>query len=207
MKRGAHGEQFRELCTPFLGELRTALHRRRITRDHDLLWRIDVSGRTYLALSRIPADLGNLRQFHSQDRRHGADADRHRLLHVLAAIADGAHRVGQAHGPRRHVSGILAQALACDKCRLGDMALKNSQRRDRGGKNCRLGDFGQTQLFFRTLKAQLRQFVTQGVVGFFKRLPGGRIFFGEILSHSNGLRSLAGEDKCDLRCREFGSGG
>ena len=87
----------------------------------------------------------------------------------------------KAHRPGGDVCRILAQAVAGHKTRLGDAALKNSQRRNRHGENRRLRDLGQPQLFFRTFKAHLRQFVAQRLVGFFKRLPRDGIFLGRDL--------------------------
>ena len=88
---------------------------------------------------------------------------------------------------RSHVRGILTQAVAGDKTRLGYAALERSQRRDGYGKNRRLGDFGETQLVFWSIKADLRQFVAERFVGFFEGLPRYRIFFGELFAHAYSL--------------------
>ena len=84
-----------------LARLRGAVDGRRVAGDHDLARRVDVGGRHHLALRRLAAGLLDGGQVEAQDRRHGALAHRHRLLHVLAAAAHGGDGVGERQRARR----------------------------------------------------------------------------------------------------------
>ncbi len=52
---------------------------------------------------------------HAQDGGHGAFPDRHRFLHVAAAMAHGAHGILEAQGSGGHVRRVLAQAVSGGK--------------------------------------------------------------------------------------------
>ena len=58
--------------------------------------------------------LSHLLDRHRQDRRHRAYAYRHSFLHVLAAIANGAHCVGKRERSGGDVCRILSQAVPGD---------------------------------------------------------------------------------------------
>ena len=93
--------------------------------------------------------------------------------------------------------GVFAQAVSGDKSGPETLFIQNAPGRDGGSQNRRLRDLGQAKLILGTFEAKLREFVAQGFIGFFKCLPGYGIFFGQFLAHSDGLRALAGEKKCD----------
>jgi hypothetical protein len=86
--------------------------------------------------------------------------------------------------------------VAGHKAGLGNLALKNSQGRNRHCKYRWLGDLGEAQLFFRPVEANLRQFVAESLVGFFERLPRDGELFEELFSHAHSLRTLARENEC-----------
>ena len=60
-----------------------------------------------------------------------------------------------------------------------------------------LGDLGQLQFFFGTLKAELRQFVAERFVGLFEGSTRNFVVVEEFFPHSNGLGTLAGKEKSD----------
>ncbi len=70
------------------------------------------------------------------------------------------------------------------------------------GKNGRLGNFSEAQLVFRSIEADLRQFVAERFVGFFKGLARDGIFFDELFAHANSLRALAGKNERDFESRD-----
>ena len=93
--------------------------------------------------------------------------------------------------------GIFAQAVSGDESGLHAFFLQHSPGGDRSGQNGGLRDFRQTQLVFRTFKAQLRKLVAESFIGFFESLPGDGIFVGQFFAHADGLGSLAGKEECD----------
>ena len=74
---------------------------------------------------------------------------------------------------------------------------QHAQRRDRNGQNRRLRDFGQTKLIFGPFEAHGGELEFEGFIRFVKRLPGQRIFLGQILAHADSLRALARKEKCN----------
>ncbi len=92
---------------------------------------------------------------------------------------------------------IFAEAVSGNVCRNQAFAVKHTERSHRSGKNRGLRDFRQAQLFFRTFKAELRQFVPEGCIGFVKGLLRDGIKCGEVFAHADGLGSLARKKECD----------
>ena len=107
MERRANREHSRLFGAAFFSKFCRSLNRRSIPGDHDLLRRIDICGFTNLPLSSITANIGNFVRFHSQDCCHGTNPNRDGFLHVLAAIAHSANRIGKAESAGRDVCGIF----------------------------------------------------------------------------------------------------
>ena len=101
MEWSADREHHRALRACFFGQLGGALHRGFVAGDDDLIRRVDVRrGDNLFDLSRsLHADRLELFDRQGKDRRHCSYSDRHRLLHVFAAIADDAHRVCELQCP------------------------------------------------------------------------------------------------------------
>ena len=57
----------------------------------------------------LAAGGANLLNAEAENRSHRSHTNRHRLLHIPAAVAHGAHRIGKTDGTGGHVGGILAQ--------------------------------------------------------------------------------------------------
>ena len=78
---------------------------------------------------------GHLRRVEPEDGRHRALPHRHGLLHVAAAPAHGAQRVGEAHRAGRHVRRVLAEAVPRDERRRDARSTpaRGSTRRSRPG--------------------------------------------------------------------------
>ena len=118
MERCADRQHLGALGAALVGQFRGALDGGRVAGDHDLLRRIDVGGLADFALRGVVADGGDLVEVHAEDCGHRADADRHRFLHILAAIANRADGVGKAERSGSDVRGIFAEAVSGDVGRL-----------------------------------------------------------------------------------------
>ena len=71
--------------------------------------------------------------------------------------------------------GVFSQAVSGDIAGFRDARLQHPQRCDRYSKNCRLRDFGEAKLLFGTFEAELREAVTENVIGFLEGLAGDGI--------------------------------
>ncbi len=69
----------------------------------------------------------DVRGVHAQDGGHCAHAHGNGFLHVLAAIAHCADRLGKTERPGRDVSGVFAQTVSRDIAGLGHMRLEHPQ--------------------------------------------------------------------------------
>src|SRR5260370_17429938 len=76
--------------------------------------------------------------------------------------------------------------------------MKRGQRSDRRRQRRGLSVRRKPKLLLGTLETQPRQRKSKRFAGFLKDAAGGREFAGQFLSHSNLLRSLAGEQKSNF---------
>ncbi len=88
---------------------------------NDLPRRVVVRGLAYLALRGLARDRPRRLIVEAEERRHRADADRHRLLHRAAANTHEPRRVGKREGAGGGVGGIFAERMAGEE---GDIARK-----------------------------------------------------------------------------------
>src|SRR5207253_9242112 len=93
---------------------------------------------------------------------------------------------------------IFTQAVARDERSFHSLFIEHAPCGNRGGENGRLCNFCQAKLIFWTFKTEFRQPIAEGCVSFFECLPRNRKLLSEIFSHTDGLRSLAGKEKCEL---------
>ena len=123
MERRRHRQQHGALGALGLGDLERALDRGLVAGDHDLAAAIVVGGLADLALGRFLGDRDRRLVIEPEQCRHGADADRHRLLHGETAgaqqprgIADGKAAGGGQRGifPER-VPGDIGGIAATEK--------------------------------------------------------------------------------------------
>ena len=136
-------------------------------------------------------------EIHSQNCGHRADAHRDGFLHILSAIAHGAHGIRETYRAGGDVGGVFAQAVSGDEAGVHALLAQNSPGRDGRGQDCGLRDFRQPQFLFRTFEAKLRKLVAEGFIGFVESLPGDGIFFRQFFAHPDSLRALAGKEKGD----------
>ena len=153
MERRTHLKQYRSLRSSLLSKLRRSLDRLAVSGYDDLSGRIQIRRRDDLALSGSLADRLNRRQIQAEQRRHYADANRNRLLHVLPPPPDQSYRFRQRQGASSDKRRILAQTVACHKIRPNSFLCQHSKQSSGNRENCRLRILGPFQIFVETVKA------------------------------------------------------
>ena len=113
MRRHAHRQHYRALRSFAFGDFHCAFYRSRVSRNHDLGWRIEI-GRfdDFIGIAGFLAGRSHDLILESQDGRHRADARRHRLLHGLCAKAHERHRVGKIDRTTRNQGAVFTQTMA-----------------------------------------------------------------------------------------------
>src|ERR1039458_8502053 len=76
---------------------------------------------------------------------------------------------------------------------------EHAQRGDRNRADGRLLEFGQFELVFGALEAEIRKREAQSVVGFLEGAPGDGKFLGQIPAHAGVLRILSWKKKGEVR--------
>ena len=142
-------QQHRPLGAARLGDLNRALHSGLVAR-HDHLGRVIViGGLANLALSGLGRDLHRRFKPHTQEHRHGTDADRHGLLHGPPAHAQQPRSIGQIQRARRAQGRVFPKAVARHELRLiqpHPFGLQRTKGGDRGRHQRGLGILRQGQL-------------------------------------------------------------
>jgi len=148
------GQPDRALRPRGLAALGGAVHRAGVPRDHDLARCVHVGRRDDFSLRRLPARGLDRRQVEAEDRGHGPDPDRHRLLHVLAPAPDRSQGVGQAERIRGHERRVLAERVPGDPGRAARRGRRAAARRRRWRRGCGLCVGGELKLPLGALEAQ-----------------------------------------------------
>ena len=136
-----------------------ALDRRLVAGDHDLGAAVVVRDVADLALRRIARDLGRGFGVEAEQRRHGADPDRGRVLHGIAANAQQPRRVGDREGAGGGKRRILAERVPGDEGGVAGkvepgLGLEDADRSKAHRHEGRLGIRGQRQRVRRALEHQ-----------------------------------------------------
>ena len=98
-----------------------ALDRRLVARNHDLGAAIVVRDVADLPLRGLARDLGGRGLVEAEQRRHGADPDRRRALHGLAADAEQTGGIGDGESAGGGERRVFAERVAGDE---GSVALQ-----------------------------------------------------------------------------------
>ena len=156
MERRRHRQQHGALGALGFGDLERALDRGLVAGNHDLPAAIVVGGLADLPLGGLVGDRDRGLIVQSEQRRHGADADRHRLLHGKAAGAQQPRGVADAEAAGRRQRGIFAERMSRHEgCvapdREAGLGLQHAQGRERNRHQRRLGVFGELQGFRRAV--------------------------------------------------------
>ena len=162
-----HDSPFR---SPFFSQQDRPLDRCRGSRDNSLFRTVEVcwfDGRANLSRC-ILTDREHCLRFHAENGCHGSLTCGYSLLHQMPAAANRTGGGGKFHGAGGDVGRVLAQRVT------GKIVGRNSgfgQNAERGhghGKDRRLGELGQPQLLFGSVKAEGSQVKAKRVVGFLK---------------------------------------
>ena len=111
-------------------------------------------------------------------------AGRHGFLHVFAAIAHGAHGVGELQGPGGHVGGVLTKAVPGRKLLDHAFFLQHSCRGSAHREDGGLGNLRHLQLIVRAFTAELGEREAQGFIGFLEGVAGDGIERGQFFAHA-----------------------
>ena len=206
MERGGHRQQHRALGALGFCNFERAFDRRLVAGDHHLPAAIVVGGLADLALGSLACDRHRRLIVETEQCRHGADADRHRLLHRKAAGAQQTRGIGDAQAAGRGQRRIFTERMAGHKGgipadRETGFRFQHAQRRDRNRHQGGLGIFGQLEGFGRSLPNDRRQLFAERGVNLVEYRPRGRERIRQGLAHAHGLRTLARKGKC---CGHFG---
>ena len=117
MERRAHRQHHAALASLGLGHLDGALDGLLVAAHHDLAAAVVVGDSERLALRRFLAGFLGRFELDAEQGRHGADADRHRLLHRLAAQLHKPRGICKLQRADRGQCRIFAQRVAGDVAR------------------------------------------------------------------------------------------
>ena len=208
VERGADRQHDRPPGALRRGQRDRALDGLAMPADDDLSRAVVVRDGADLAVGRRLGDLARGLDVEAEQRRHRPDADRHRLLHRLAAALDEPGGIADRQRARRRQRRILAERMTGD---IGGVtpdveaavAFEHADDREARRQQRRLRVLGQHQLAFRTLEHQPRQMLRQRVVDFVEQIARRREGLGERLAHAGRLRSLSGKDESPFHVRRI----
>ena len=145
----------------------------------------------------LAAEIVDLVGGQAEDGGHGALAGGDGLLHVTAAVTNGADGVGEGDGTGDDVGGVLAEGVAGGEGRLevAEFFLEDAGGGDGDSQDRGLGVFGELEGVFGSVEDDRGKREAKGVIGFFKDGAGGGEVIEEIAAHTNGLRALTGEEE------------
>ena len=126
------------------------------------------------------------------------------LGHQLAAAADRAQPVLEAHHPGGDQGGVLAEAVPGRRVGTKTPRLQQAPRDDTYGEDRWLRVLGTRERVFRSLEAKAGKRQPQHRLRALEQLPGGAARFIELMPHPDLLRPLAGEDPGGPRRRDGG---
>ena len=206
-------QQHAALDAALARQLNRALDRRLGAADHDLPGRVVVGGRADRTrlLRRGLGDRRRRLEIGAEQRRHGAFADRHRLLHGAPAPLQEPRGVAERQRAGRGQRRIFAERMpGHERDPVGDphaaLALDHPHHRQAHRHQRRLGVLGQGQLQLRPLEHQPRQPLLQRLVDLLERLARRRKGFRQRPPHADGLRPLPRKHEgrahaCDIPAR------
>ncbi len=174
--------------------------------DDDLPGRIVVGDGADLTPGGLDGDLAGDVDVETEQCRHRPLADRHRLLHRLAAAFDEARRLGRGQRAGCRKGRVLAQRMAGDIGGLpGDVeprfARQDAHRRETDREQRGLGVLGQHQVALGALEHQPREVLRQGVVDLLEQKARRREGLGQRPTHAGRLRALPGKHKSPFHAR------
>ena len=200
MEGRAHRQQHAALGALGLGHLDGALDGCLVAAHHDLPAAIVVGDGDDLAERRLLAGLLGRLELDAEQGRHRADADRHRLLHRLAAQLQKPRGVCELQGAGGGQGRIFPQRMAGDVGRqagqrLAAILLQDARDRDADRHQRRLGVLGQDEVRFRPFPHQFREVLLQRLVDLLEDVACRGEGLGKVGAHADGLGSLSRKDE------------
>ena len=117
------------------------------------------------------------------------------MLHVLAAGADGADRVGEGEGSGSDVGGVFAKTVTSAERRLNAALSEDAGRGNGDSEDRRLSVLGEFELVLRPLEDELRESEAKRSVGLVEDGASSGEVVVEVTAHSDGLGALAGKEE------------
>ncbi len=193
-------QQHRPLGAARLGDFDRALDRELVARQHNLAAAIVIGGGADAGAFRLGRDRLHVAELEPDQRRHGARADRNRLLHGEPAHAQQPRRVGDRERARRGKRRIFAERMSGDKGRVAreidaGFVFQHAHRGERHRHQRRLRVFRQRQRVARAVPNDVAEPLAERRVDFLEDRPRARKRVGERLAHADGLAALTGENK------------
>src|SRR6266508_3110501 len=148
------------------------------------------------------AETGSIIELEPEQRRHGAGADRHRLLHGATADAHETCGIGdreRAGGGKRR---IFAERMTGHELRVARetdarLGFQHSHRRERDRHQCRLRVLGERQRLGRPFPDDLGELLAERRIHLLEDLPRRRKGVGQRLAHADRLAALPREYESD----------
>ncbi|MNT09702.1 hypothetical protein D3C72_1444990 [compost metagenome] len=198
MERRGYGQQQCALGACRLGQFAGALDGGLVSRDHDLRGRIEVHCFDDFALRGGSARGAHGIVIQTENRGHGARANRHGSLHGVGAHAYQAHGIVKRQRTGGRQRGVLAQAVAGHDVGLATArGAPGRVERDAGRQHGGLGIGGQVELLHGPLRDQRAQVLPEGLRGLRHGVSDRRNARPGI-QHADSLRTLARKDKSDF---------
>jgi hypothetical protein len=134
----------------------------------------------------------------AENRGHAALPDRYRFLHRLGPKTNQGYRILECNDTGGNQRRIFAETVSGNHCRRF-AAGRNpcAINRDSGSEHHRLRIGGEVQVFFRSFGNQFAEIEAHRIGCLGNRLPDHRVI-GEPVQHPDGLRPLAGKNKCEF---------
>ncbi len=200
MEGGGDGQENGLHGPLLLGDGDGALHGGAATGDHHLSVRIVIGRFAHFALRGFGGDGGRGGEVEAEQRRHGAFAHRHGLLHGGAANAQEARGVGNGEGASGGERRIFAQRMTGHEGGVGGEAeasfrLQHAQGGERDGHEGRLGIGGEGQFIRRAVPHEGGKLLREGRVHLVEDGAGGGEGVGKGLAHTHLLAALSGKDE------------
>ena len=133
-----------------------------------------------------------------EDGGHGAFSSGDGGLHGTSAGFDGANGVGEVERAGGDVGGPFTEGVAGGESGMNAMLGEDAEGGDADGEDGGLGVLGEAEFVFGAVEEDAAEGEGEGFVGFGEGLGGDGEIFSEAAAHAHGLRTLAGEKKCDL---------
>jgi hypothetical protein len=202
MERRGDGQQHGTAHALCFRDLDRAFDRRLVARHHHLAAAIVVSHLADFTLCRFASNGGGRIQLHADQRGHGADPDRHRLLHRLSADAQQPRGVGDGKSTGGGKRGIFAERVTGDELRLAlkiepRFRLQHADDGERDRHQRRLGILGERQRVRGPVEHDGAQALAERLVHHLEHSPCRREVLRQCLAHTHRLAALARKYESD----------